>query len=155
MESSFIGLASGSSWQQSTVQIIVTSGHSERLIVLLVLPCSCTTSCQGSTSKRSWRLLRIKCKTTSSLQGSLLGGMGGAGGLEFQYDGTIHTQLGQLFGWVHEYMNKQIQLPRMDVCPQKTMALWQWVPQSVLLIVRDSVADRAGGREGFYIRNHP
>ena len=38
MESSFIGWVSGSSWQQSTVQIIVTSGHSERLIVLLVFP---------------------------------------------------------------------------------------------------------------------
>ena len=38
MESSFIGWVSGSSWQQSTLQIIVTSGHSERLIVLLVLP---------------------------------------------------------------------------------------------------------------------
>ena len=53
MESSFIGLVSGSSWQQSMVQIIVTSGHLERLIVLLVLPCSCTTSCQGSASKQS------------------------------------------------------------------------------------------------------
>ena len=38
MESSFIGWVSGSSWQQSTVQIIAISGCSERLIVLLVLP---------------------------------------------------------------------------------------------------------------------
>ena len=38
MESSFIGWVSGSSWQQSMVQIITISGHSERLIVLLVLP---------------------------------------------------------------------------------------------------------------------
>ena len=38
MESSFVGWVSGLSWQQSTVQIIMTSGHSERLIVLLVLP---------------------------------------------------------------------------------------------------------------------
>ena len=38
MESSFVGWVSGSSWQQSMVQIIMTSGHLERLIVLLVLP---------------------------------------------------------------------------------------------------------------------
>ena len=38
MENSFIGWVSGSSWQQSMLQIIVISGHSERLIVLLVLP---------------------------------------------------------------------------------------------------------------------
>ena len=37
MESSFIGWVSGSSWQQSMVQIIMISGHLERLIVLLVL----------------------------------------------------------------------------------------------------------------------
>ena len=72
MESSFVGLASGSSWQQSMVQIIVTSGHLERLIVLLVLPCACTTSCQGSASKRSWRLSFVGLASGSSWQQSMV-----------------------------------------------------------------------------------
>ena len=38
MESSFVRWVSGSSWQQSMVHIIATSGHLERLIDLLVLP---------------------------------------------------------------------------------------------------------------------
>ena len=45
--------------------------------------------------------------------------------MECQHDRAIYTQLGQLLGRVNEYLDQQVQLPRMDVHAKEALALWQ------------------------------
>ena len=75
--------------------------------------------------------------------------------MECQHDRAIYTQLGQLLGRVNEYLDQQVQLPRMDVRAKEALALWQGVPHGVLLIVRHPLANGARGREGCSIPTSP